>query len=75
MAMCPKSKGLRKDRTYGGQFMEIRDSAAVVTGGASGLGEACVRNLVNRGGKVAILDFAEDRGEKVASELGDSVIF
>ena len=55
--------------------MEIRDSVAVVTGGASGLGEACVRNLVNRGGKVSIFDFAEDRGEKVASELGDAVIF
>jgi len=55
--------------------MEIRDSVAVVTGGASGLGEASVRNLVNRGGKVSIFDFAEDRGEKVASELGDAVIF
>ena len=55
--------------------MEIKDSVAVVTGGASGLGEACVRNLVNRGGKVSIFDFAQDRGEKVASELGDSVIF
>jgi len=55
--------------------MEIRDSVAVVTGGASGLGEACVRSLVNRGGKVAIFDFAAERGEKVASELGDSSIF
>ena len=55
--------------------MEIKDSVAVVTGGASGLGKACVRNLVNRGGKVAIFDFAEDRGEKVASELGDAVTF
>ncbi|MCD6297868.1 MAG: SDR family NAD(P)-dependent oxidoreductase, partial [Deltaproteobacteria bacterium] len=55
--------------------MKIKDSVAVVTGGASGLGKACVRNLVNRGGKVAIFDFAEDRGEKVASELGDAVTF
>ncbi|OPX36332.1 MAG: 3-hydroxyacyl-CoA dehydrogenase [Desulfobacteraceae bacterium 4484_190.2] len=55
--------------------MEIKDSVTVVTGGASGLGEACVRNLVSRGGKVSIFDFAQDRGEKVASELGDSVIF
>ncbi len=55
--------------------MEIRDSVAVVTGGASGLGEACVRDLVKGGGKVSILDFAEDRGEKVASELGDAVVF
>jgi 3-hydroxyacyl-CoA dehydrogenase / 3-hydroxy-2-methylbutyryl-CoA dehydrogenase len=55
--------------------MEIKDSVAIVTGGASGLGEACVRNLVNRGGKVSIFDFAEDRGKKVASELGDAVNF
>ena len=55
--------------------MEIKDSVAIVTGGASGLGESCVRNLINRGGKVSIFDFAEDRGEKVASELGDAVTF
>ena len=55
--------------------MDIKGTVAVVTGGASGLGEACVRNLVNKGGKVSILDFAEDRGQKVASELGDAVIF
>jgi 3-hydroxyacyl-CoA dehydrogenase/3-hydroxy-2-methylbutyryl-CoA dehydrogenase len=55
--------------------MNIRGSVAVVTGGASGLGEACVRNLANHGAKVSILDFAEDRGQKVASELGDAVIF
>ena len=31
--------------------------------------------MINDGGKVAILDFAEERGKKVAAELGDSVIF
>ena len=55
--------------------MDIKGSVAVVTGGASGLGEACVRNLVKQGGKAAILDFAEERGEEVASEMGDAVIF
>lgn len=55
--------------------MEIKDSVAIVTGGASGLGEACVRNLVNRGAKVSILDFAEERGQKVTLELGADVIF
>jgi NAD(P)-dependent dehydrogenase (short-subunit alcohol dehydrogenase family) len=55
--------------------MDIKGSVAVVTGGASGLGEACVRNLVNLGAKVSILDFAEDRGLKVASEMGDASIF
>ncbi|MBW2617158.1 MAG: 3-hydroxyacyl-CoA dehydrogenase [Deltaproteobacteria bacterium] len=55
--------------------MEIRDSVAIVTGGASGLGEACVRALLGEGGKVSILDFAEERGHKVASELGDAALF
>ena len=52
--------------------MDIRDSVSVVTGGASGLGEACVRDLVNGGGKAAIFDFAEERGAKIASELEDA---
>jgi len=55
--------------------MQIKGSVALVTGGASGLGEACVRNFIARGGKVAILDFAEDRGRKIASELGERTLF
>ena len=55
--------------------MEIKDSVAVVTGGASGLGEACIRNFLSKGGKVSILDFAEERGQKIASELGDAALF
>lgn len=45
-----------------------------MTGGASGLGEACVRNIASGGGRVAILDFA-DQGRGLASSLGDNVIF
>jgi 3-hydroxyacyl-CoA dehydrogenase/3-hydroxy-2-methylbutyryl-CoA dehydrogenase len=55
--------------------MEIKDSIAVITGGASGLGESCVRNLSALGGKVAILDVATERGEKLDAELGPNVIF
>ncbi len=55
--------------------MEIADCVAAVTGGASGLGEACVRYLVDRGARVAIMDMNADRGEQIAEELGDSVIF
>nr|HID59686.1 3-hydroxyacyl-CoA dehydrogenase [Desulfobacterales bacterium] len=55
--------------------MEVKGTAAIVTGGASGLGEACVRMLVNGGGKVVILDLVEDAGKKLAEELGDSAIF
>ena len=55
--------------------MEIKDKVAVVTGGASGLGEACVRSFLNDGASVAILDYNEERGNQVAAELGDKVIF
>ena len=44
--------------------------AAIVTGGASGLGEATARRLAGLGAKVAILDFQRARGEKVAGEIG-----
>jgi NAD(P)-dependent dehydrogenase (short-subunit alcohol dehydrogenase family) len=46
-----------------------------VTGGASGIGEACVRKIVQNGGKVAILDLNKKQGEKISEELGKSVIF
>ena len=44
--------------------------AAVVTGGASGLGEATARALAAQGVKVAIFDMNDAKGEKVASEIG-----
>jgi len=55
--------------------MNMKDNIAVVTGGASGLGEACVRNLVKNGAKVSIFDFAEERAGKICSELKDAVLF
>jgi NAD(P)-dependent dehydrogenase (short-subunit alcohol dehydrogenase family) len=51
--------------------MELNSSiAAVITGGASGLGEATARALAAKGVKVALLDMNKDKGEKVAAELG-----
>ena len=44
--------------------------AAVVTGGASGLGEATVRALAAQGVKIAIFDMNEEKGEAVAKEVG-----
>ncbi len=44
--------------------------AAVVTGGASGLGEATVRALREHGVKVAIFDMNETTGERVAADVG-----
>jgi len=46
------------------------DISAVVTGGASGLGEATARNLAAKGVKVGIFDMNEERGEMVAKEIG-----
>ena len=44
--------------------------AAIVTGGASGLGAATTRMLAATGAKVAILDLNEERGQAIASEVG-----
>ena len=55
--------------------MEIKDRVALITGGASGLGEATVRHLLEKGARISVLDFAEDRGQKIASELGPRVLF
>jgi NAD(P)-dependent dehydrogenase (short-subunit alcohol dehydrogenase family) len=55
--------------------MNVKDCIAVVTGGASGLGEATVRNLASGGGRVTIFDIQADRAEALAKELGDNVIF
>lgn len=51
--------------------MELNSSlSAIVTGGASGLGEATARALAKHGVKVALFDLNKDRGEKVAKEIG-----
>src|SRR5690242_19821536 len=51
--------------------MELNQSvAAVVTGGASGLGEATTQALAARGVKVALFDLNEERGEALAKEIG-----
>ncbi len=46
------------------------DIAAVITGGASGLGEATARALAEQGVKVAIFDMNEEKGEAVAKAIG-----
>jgi NAD(P)-dependent dehydrogenase (short-subunit alcohol dehydrogenase family) len=51
--------------------MQLDNSlAAIVTGGASGLGEATVQALAARGVKVALFDFNEETGTRVANAIG-----
>lgn len=53
--------------------MQIQGKSAIVTGGASGLGEAVVRRLAADGANVVILDRNLEGAEKVAKELGATV--
>lgn len=55
--------------------MRLEDTVAVVSGAASGLGEAVVRMIIGRGGKAAILDLNAERGAALAAELGHSALF
>ena len=55
--------------------MQIQGASAVVTGGASGLGEATVRRLHAAGAAVVIMDRDEERGARLAEELGNAVVF
>ena len=50
--------------------MDLEGSASIVTGGASGIGEASARQLAAAGSRVVIADLNEDRGRAIASELG-----
>ena len=55
--------------------MQINETVALVTGGASGLGEACVREIVKKGGRAVILDLQEDKGKGIVAELGEDNAF
>ena len=55
--------------------MQITDSVAIVTGGASGLGLATAERLIDEGGKVVLIDLPSSAGESVATQLGDAARF
>lgn len=53
--------------------MELKDKVVLVSGGASGLGAACVRLFSQHGAKVVIADLNSETGEALAKELGANV--
>ena len=55
--------------------MQIKENSFLVTGGASGLGEAVVRAIVAQGGKVVIADLNETVGSALVAELGYNTRF
>ncbi|MFD1815383.1 SDR family NAD(P)-dependent oxidoreductase [Rhodococcus gannanensis] len=55
--------------------MNINGKVTVVTGGASGLGLATARQLLEQGAKVVLLDLPTSNGAEVAAELGENALF
>jgi len=55
--------------------MKLKDSVAIVTGGASGLGEACIREFASQGIKVVIFDVQKEKAEKMVAEIGANALF
>ncbi len=51
--------------------MRLKEKVAIVTGGASGIGEATVRDMVEEGAQVVIADISDDKGKKLARELNE----
>lgn len=55
--------------------MQLENKAIFVTGGASGLGAACVRTFTQAGAKAVIVDLNDEAGQDLAKELGSAAIF
>jgi NAD(P)-dependent dehydrogenase (short-subunit alcohol dehydrogenase family) len=54
--------------------MKVEGVAALVTGGASGLGAACVRRLTRKGATVLVADLQDELGEAIADEVGGGFV-
>jgi NAD(P)-dependent dehydrogenase (short-subunit alcohol dehydrogenase family) len=54
--------------------LDLAGTSSIVTGGASGLGEAAARQLAARGARVVVLDLQDEKGVKVAGDIGGTYI-
>jgi len=71
--LCADAAGIRDhtDLTIKEEnAMQLKDQAAIVTGGASGLGAATARRLAAQGARVAVCDLNAKLAESVAAEIG-----
>ena len=55
--------------------MELKGKTAIVTGGASGLGEACVRRFIAEGANASIFDLDSQKGRRLVDELGPQAVY
>ena len=55
--------------------MDLTNTVALVTGGASGLGRATTERLLAAGAQVVMVDLNAEVGEQAAAELGDATHF
>ncbi len=55
-------------------MLDLAGTSSLVTGGASGLGEAAARQLAARGARVVVVDLQDDKGVKVAGDIGGTYV-
>jgi len=70
LPVCGERAGVRGRRREEPEWVKVDGKIALVTGGASGIGEACVATLAREGAAVVISDIDDVRGNDLASSLG-----